>query len=393
MTKKPRKPSIPAGVDSALISHAGRIIAGAYYDFQAIRTASMNRVRDLIRKKAEGIPFDEVEEEKEEKTFDKRYADAQLPERLLEIQDQLTQKEYDYLKKTLEAAREISKMEQRYERMMPMFVEGEPVYQRFLKEIIGIGPVLSANLIKEFGHCEQYEHSSSLWKHCGLDVQNGASPRRRKGEKLYYDPKLKTLAWKIAASFRQMKTPVYRDMYDAEKEEQRRRMEHSVCRFCGKRTDGHYRKPKSNEYYCTEDMDQQVFLKDFDIVDTVPLNATPPWSGLHIEYRALRKAVKLFLEHYWVASRKVTGQPTESPWIIEHGKHSDYIDFEEAIRRNREDKKKRRANRENKKAVKKQLLETPEWSDECIASHVGVDVEMVQDFRKKLEDKGEIPRI
>ena len=41
-----------------------RIGVGAYYDYQEVRKSMMNRVRDLVRKKEENIPFDEPEPEK-----------------------------------------------------------------------------------------------------------------------------------------------------------------------------------------------------------------------------------------------------------------------------------------------------------------------------------------
>ena len=47
----------------------GRNITNAYYDFQQVRIASMNRVRDVIRKIVDGIEFDEVETKKEKKDY------------------------------------------------------------------------------------------------------------------------------------------------------------------------------------------------------------------------------------------------------------------------------------------------------------------------------------
>ena len=49
----------------------GRNITNAYYDFQQVRIASMNRVRDVIRKLVDGIKFDEVEAKKEKKEYKK----------------------------------------------------------------------------------------------------------------------------------------------------------------------------------------------------------------------------------------------------------------------------------------------------------------------------------
>ena len=56
----------------------GRIAVGGYYDYQEIRISQRNRIRDIIRRKIEGIPLDKPEEKKEDKDFLKRYSDEKL---------------------------------------------------------------------------------------------------------------------------------------------------------------------------------------------------------------------------------------------------------------------------------------------------------------------------
>jgi hypothetical protein len=52
-----------------------------------------------------------------------------------------------------------------------------------------------------------------------------------------------------------------------------------------------------------------------------------------IERRARRKAVKLFLSHYWIqAYRDIKGKEPPKPYIIEHGGHADIIMPEDAER-------------------------------------------------------------
>lgn len=48
-----------------------RVIANAYDGFQKIRIESANRIRDVIRKRIEGIGINEVEKKKKKKTTKK----------------------------------------------------------------------------------------------------------------------------------------------------------------------------------------------------------------------------------------------------------------------------------------------------------------------------------
>jgi hypothetical protein len=76
------------------------------------------------------------------------------------------------------------------ERLLKM---GIPVYERFLKHIRGIGPTLSGVLIAEI-NIECCNNPSQLWSWCGLAVNNVThqAVKRVKGEKLHYNPWLKS---------------------------------------------------------------------------------------------------------------------------------------------------------------------------------------------------------
>ena len=287
-------------MEDKMLRELGRIVAGAYYDHQAIRIALMNRIRDLIRKKNEGIPFDQVEKKKEKKTFSKEYQDKNLPallEKMLK-EKKLSEKEYDYIKRILEVTKKAMKNENDYKKLMLEYIEGEEIYKRFLSKIIGLGPVLSCNLIRLFGYCEGYRHVSSLWKHCGLHVVDGKAPKRKKGEKLDWNPKLRTFCWKIADSFVKHKTPVYREIYDSEKRRQ------------------------------------------IELMKNKAKNA--PASLRHADLRARRKMIKIFLQHYWVMGRRLKGLETGKPYAVEKLGHH-YISPEEVIVANEERRKRKKS--------------------------------------------------
>ena len=70
----------------------------------------------------------------------------------------------------------------------------------------------------------------------------------------------------------------------------------------------------------------------------------------HAHARAKRYIAKMFLEHYFVASKELTGQEVTKAWIIEHGGHKDYISWKDAVEANM--KAKRSLDKKKKKAKK-----------------------------------------
>ena len=307
-----------------MLKYAGRIIAGAYYDYQEVRKSMMNRIRDIVRKKAEGIPFDAVEEKQDNKNYDKKYSDGKLPETLVLIKDKLSDKEYDYMTKILSLVKEAMKMENQYKKVMQEYIYSEIIYQEFLQHIKGISIVLSANLIKEFGYCEKYKYVSSLWKHCGFDVQDGVAPRREAGKRITYNPRLRTLGWQIADSLVKQRSPLYRELYDREKQRQ---------------LEKEYPKGYLAEKYNPKNNEKKLYNED----DT----HIKQW---HAHARAMRYIAKMFLEHYFVASKELTGQEVTKAWIIEHGGHKDYISWKNAVEANL--KAKRSLNKKKRKVKK-----------------------------------------
>jgi len=67
------------------------------------------------------------------------------------------------------------------------------------------------------GICYKADYTSSFWKYCGLHVEHGEAVKRRKGEKLGFNKRMRTLTWKIADSFIKHRTPFYRAIYDEAK--------------------------------------------------------------------------------------------------------------------------------------------------------------------------------
>ncbi len=228
-------------------SQVARIGVGAFYDYQEMRKAQMNRIRDIVRKHEEGIPFDqpEPEKDKDEKSYGK-WSDEETMKKLADLQNSgdLTTQEQNYIKRLLDAAEIARDMETHYKWFMQHY-ENEPLYQEFLQHVNGIGTILAANLIFRIGYCEDYDHVSNLWSHFGLDPQ---SPQlRRQGEQASYDRKLRTLAYKISDCLIRSNSQYREHFYDPYKKKQMRRMDGAeliededrytgTCTKCGQRS-------------------------------------------------------------------------------------------------------------------------------------------------------------
>lgn len=269
-----------------------RIAVGGYDDYQAVRKATLNRVRDVIRKKREGIPFDAVEDEKDDPDYSSEYADDNLPELIAEMfaADELTQHERDYLDHLLTLARESQQIEEQFKDIMEI-VEYEPIYREYLQHVNGVGGTLAARLIHQFGYCEDFDRVSELWSYSGL----APGQKRERGETLGYNPKAKTLGWMVAdCMVKQGDRSDYRTaFYDPYKRKQLRRMERA-------------------DDMTEEQLDQQPW--------------TPPQSQGHANNRAMRYLAKKFLKHYWAISRDLADEDVPDEWVITHGGHDKRTD-------------------------------------------------------------------
>jgi len=201
-----------------------RIGVGAYYDYQEVRKSMMNRVRDLVRKKEENIPFDEPEPEKEEKDEYDKWTDQETLDKLRNMlaDDEFKASEEKYIEHLLSVIEDAEEMEKRYKWFMERY-EKEPIYRKFLRHVRGIGTIHTANLIYRIGYCENYKHVSNLWSHFGLDPES--PQKRREGEEFNYNPELRTLAYKISDNLVRANGAYKKQFYDPYKKKQLKKME------------------------------------------------------------------------------------------------------------------------------------------------------------------------
>ena len=322
------------GVSQNIRAELGRMIAGSFYDHQEVRITEFNRIRDIIRRKIENIPLVEKVEEKKDKKekFKEKFVDKKIPEYLKKLikDEKITEKERDYIEKILEVQKKAEKYEKEYEKLMKEFVESELIYTEFLEKIRGISTILSANLIKEFGYCENATYISSLWKYCGMHVVNGEAPVRKKGEKLEFNAKLRTMVWKISDSFVKQRTPFYRNIYDKEKKKQVKMLD-KFLEGLSKEDLKKFDKLKKAESDGTKRKKMRGFVSE--------VNPKAPVTLLNADLRARRKMVKIFLAHYWQACKELSQKSQETqnmiakPYVYDKLKHKHISNWKEAIKK------------------------------------------------------------
>lgn len=203
----------------------------------------------------------------------------------------------------------------------------------WLRSIHGVGPVIAAGLLAHIDmqpwRCvlrngtvkpctERKPHESSgcghqpihtvghIWRFAGLDPTTEWKKRSRRP----WNAELKTLCWKAGQSFMKLRSnpkDFYGKLYEQRKEQEIRFNEEG--RFADQ---------------AKAILDTNKFKRDTIARACYEKGVLPPG---HIDARARRWTVKLFLAHYHhVAYHCVFGKEPPKPYVIEHLGHTDIID-------------------------------------------------------------------
>ncbi len=229
-----------------------RFLTELYYDSQKMRIMAENRLGQMKR---DGLDTERAQE-----------LQLWIDERLMLIENHIKKEAADHVKK-------------------------HEIWDDWLKNIKGIGPIISACLISWISPIERFPTISSLWKYCNLHVVDGKAPKRQKSKKSEGNLKLHTLAWKISDSFVKSGGP-YRQEYDRAKTFYRAKFPEKI--------DTGIKNKKGEPIY--------------------------NYSDKHIHMMAKRKSVKLFLAHLWVVWRELEGLPVSKPYVIDKLGHTHYLE-------------------------------------------------------------------
>jgi hypothetical protein len=236
-------------VDSAKV----RVLVETYYDVQQLRLASQNRIRAAV---GHGLHEESAKE-------------------LLDFVDE-----------------HMEVQESRLKGMVQKQIGGEPLWKEWLSGVKGVGPCIAGGLMAWLGDCSQFETVSKVWAFCGMHVLNGEAPKRKRGQKVNWNPTLRTLCWKAGKSF-VMVGDGYRALYEQEK-----------TRLRGLH-------PKPVEWHLPrKKKDGSPWLR---------------FTDGHVDAMARRKVAKVFLAHYWQKAREQAGLPTRAVYCVEHLGHTTQV--------------------------------------------------------------------
>jgi hypothetical protein len=181
------------------------------------------------------------------------------------------------------------------QRKLQKWVETDaPAESRWAYDQYGIGPVLAAGLAAHIDVAKA-DSPSAIWKFAGLAP---GFDKRVKGEKLPFNGRLKTLCWKLGDSFVKFSGQeqcFYGKLYQQFKAEEVRRNE-----------SGHYKAAAA----------EQLKIKKWkDDTATKERLLEGKLSDGHLDMKARRRAVKIFLVHYWEHGRKARQLPVRPPYV------------------------------------------------------------------------------
>ena len=293
VVKKVKKPTDPIPIPFPVL----RTLVEMYYDFQNTRIRTSNRTQMNFERNV--IPLEDMD----------KYGVTEL-------------------------FKDAESFEKNIEKLLKADLANRPIYRDYLSLIKGIGPVISAGLIAWIGDPGKYATTSKLWQNAGYGMNkfcseckawaydeveipktdregkvtktktkrlNGRSqicnkcgngdhlvvaPQQRvSGLQINWNPKFKTLGWKIGSSFIKQKATKawYRAIYDKERA----------------KLDAKY--PASGK---------------IDVRGVKKLQHNPKH---HFE-AAKRHTVKQFLNHLWMVWRTMEGQDIREPYLAGKGK-------------------------------------------------------------------------
>lgn len=177
-----------------------------------------------------------------------------------------------------------------------ILIKGHPAYDWFSK-VKGVGKENIGKVVATID-IKRADTISALWRYAGFSVENGASPKRVKGEKLHYNSQLRSMCWRLAGSLLRAKGKFY-DYYLKEKDKYYQKYENRGVKIVPATS----LPKKDGKRYEPEDM----------------------ISEGHVHNQALRKMIKLFLSSLWLVWRESEGLPITDPYAVGQLEHKHKI--------------------------------------------------------------------
>ncbi|RLF99274.1 MAG: hypothetical protein DRN49_04630, partial [Thaumarchaeota archaeon] len=215
-----------------------------------------------------------------------------------------------------------------------------------------IGGVLTGQFLAYVIDIERFPTVAKLWKWLGWAVVDGRAERRVKGQKASFNPRGKAITWKMGSQIvmqgtrtRSVYFRLYLKFFDEYLERARRvwvrvRGADAVKKVLGMIVSmgGEVLQEESGADVwrglvrftdSVKPLDNlQKFLNAIKRVkvgrvEVEPLLRNPTLA--HVRAMALRKMIKILLEHIWHVWRVLKGLPVGAPYVIERLNHKDFI--------------------------------------------------------------------
>jgi len=182
-----------------------------------------------------------------------------------------------------------------------------PVEAKWAYDQIGIGPIIAAGLAAHI-NIEKAQTPSAVWKFSGLAP---GFDRKVKKQKLPYNARLKVLAWKLGESFVKVSGKdgaTYGHLYAGFKTEEIKRNDSGAYAAAAAR---------------------ELATKNITDKDTKKKLESGKLTDGHLHARAKRRAVKIFLVHYWTKGREARGLDARAPYVEQILGHDGIISADE----------------------------------------------------------------
>lgn len=199
-------------------------------------------------------------------------------------------------------------LEKSFQTPFKTFIKGDPT-AAWAASICGVGPTFATYLVA-YIDIEFAPTPSSVWRFAGYDP----TAKWGKGEKRPYCHNLKVICWRISDSFV--------------------KVSNNPKSFYGKvyrQTKELYTEQNGAKTYAAKAKAMLDSKKGYSKENKALLEKgfLPPFL---IDLRARRRAVKLFLAHYWAREyERFYRKQAPEPWIIAHGGHADYVTWRDVV--------------------------------------------------------------
>lgn len=183
----------------------------------------------------------------------------------------------------------LKEAEKELEQEITEVVTKHPLWDAWFKGVKGIGPIMAAGIIAWRDDINKADTISAFWKYHGLAPGQG----RKKGEKVDYNPKAKTHAYKVGMQLLKAKGH-YAEIYYLARAKYEEREDIKAM----------------HENAIDEETKNGKKVKKYEA------RGGPKSYKLHIHYMALRKMIKRFYGDTWVMWRTVEGYEVTRPYIF-----------------------------------------------------------------------------